>query len=371
MIDQRLRKKILIVDDGRTDIDVLKDTLKDDYKLGIALNGSQALEAVRSRIPLDLIILDVMMPGMDGFEVCRRLKNDALTKEIPIIFLTAKIEPADEIRGLAAGAVDYINKPISPPVVRARVKTHLAMRALQQELVQKNAALVEADKLKRDVEQITRHDLKSPLNSVIEFSDLLLQDSTVSLSDEHRNYLQVVRDSGFKALHLVNLFLDLYKMEQGTYTLKPTLIDLVPLLRTICGDDAVRKHGKGIPIDIRVDDRALSKKEQCFVTGEALLCYSMFANLIKNALEASPKGKPVMISVGRHTMASVAIHNFGAVPPGIKDRFFEKYATFGKKSGTGLGTYSARLMAEAQKGSIHLRTSETEGTTVTVTLPTV
>ena len=128
---------ILVVDDTPENIDLLLEILKDDYKVRAAINGEQALKIARLRVAPDLILLDVMMPGIDGFEVCRQLKSDPTTSHIPIIFVTAKITTSDEIEGFSLGAVDYITKPISPPVVLARVKTQLALYDQNRELDRK------------------------------------------------------------------------------------------------------------------------------------------------------------------------------------------------------------------------------------------
>ncbi len=123
------KQTILIVDDAPENIDLLSMILGADYNLKVALNGEKALEIASNPAALpDLILLDVMMPGMDGYEVCRELKTSALAYKIPVIFITALNEAHDESRGFEAGAVDYITKPISAPIVRARVKTHLSLR---------------------------------------------------------------------------------------------------------------------------------------------------------------------------------------------------------------------------------------------------
>jgi len=126
MMDQNIQPKILIVDDEPLNLKVLKQVLQDDYRLSFAKNGADALELITKEKP-GLILLDVMMPGMTGFEVCRQLKSNPQTNTIPVIFVTALAEEADESEGFAAGGVDYINKPISPALVRARVKTHLSL----------------------------------------------------------------------------------------------------------------------------------------------------------------------------------------------------------------------------------------------------
>jgi len=121
------KQKILVVDDEPTNIDILADMFGEEYQVSAAVNGEQALRIARSSNRPDIILLDVMMPQMDGYEVCRQLKEDMTTCRIPVIFVTAKVQMEDEMRGLELGAVDYITKPISPPIVNARVKTHLAL----------------------------------------------------------------------------------------------------------------------------------------------------------------------------------------------------------------------------------------------------
>ena len=128
---------VLVVDDTPENIDVLAGVLRDRYKVKVAKNGEIALRITRSSTPPDLILLDVMMDGIDGYEVCRQLKIDHSTRHIPIIFVTAKIAQEDEVRGLELGAVDYITKPISPAIVLSRVKTHLALYNQNRELDQK------------------------------------------------------------------------------------------------------------------------------------------------------------------------------------------------------------------------------------------
>ncbi len=127
MDQEAARKCILIVDDTPENIDVLLGILGEQYKIRIALNGEKALALATVEPPPDLILLDIMMPGMNGYEVCRRLKGDVALSSIPVIFLTAKGKDEDEAMGFALGAVDYITKPVSPPVVKARVETHLAL----------------------------------------------------------------------------------------------------------------------------------------------------------------------------------------------------------------------------------------------------
>ena len=133
---------VLVVDDTPANIDVVKGVLSESYFVQAAVNGEMALKIVQKKKP-DLILLDIMMPGMDGYEVCKRLKSDVTTHDIPVIFLTAKAEVADETKGLELGAVDYITKPISPPILKERVKTQLELKLARDYLERENEILEE------------------------------------------------------------------------------------------------------------------------------------------------------------------------------------------------------------------------------------
>ena len=143
-MEDQSKPTVLVVDDAETNIDILVDALDGDYEVSVAMDGESALETVESDPP-DLILLDIMMPGIDGYEVCKRLKENLSMRKIPVIFLTAKSDVEDEAKGLELGAVDYITKPISIPIVKARVKTQLALydqnRALEEKVRQRTAEL--------------------------------------------------------------------------------------------------------------------------------------------------------------------------------------------------------------------------------------
>ena len=132
---------VLVVDDTPENLTLMGALLRDHFMVKVANNGEKALKIAMSDTPPDLVLLDIMMPGLDGYEVCRRLKATAATRDIPVIFLTARSDPDDERMGLALGAVDYITKPISPPILLARVNTHLALKATADFLRDKSAYL--------------------------------------------------------------------------------------------------------------------------------------------------------------------------------------------------------------------------------------
>ena len=143
---------ILVVDDTPENLALLNSLLKDDYKVKIVNGGEKALKIAGSDSPPDLILLDIMMPGMDGYEVCRRLKREPKTMNIPVIFLTARSEAEDEKKGLELGAADYITKPISPSIVMARVKNHLALKVMADFLRDQNTFLeLEVTKRKDEI----------------------------------------------------------------------------------------------------------------------------------------------------------------------------------------------------------------------------
>ena len=148
MTDQIQKQTILIVDDEPVNIKILVELLRSDYQIRVANNGEKALQIASSGDRPDLILLDIMMPGIDGYEVCRFIKNNPETQDIPMIFLTAKSQVEDERKGFNLGAVDYITKPISPPIVRARVATHLQLKKVRDFLKDKNEFL-EQEVIKR------------------------------------------------------------------------------------------------------------------------------------------------------------------------------------------------------------------------------
>jgi len=305
-----------------------------------------------------------MMPEMSGHEVIQKIRKNPVMRDTSVIFITALTDDEDEAKGLELGAVDYVTKPINIPITLARVKTHLSLRLARKKLEEQNRQLIEAAKLREDVERMSRHDLKSPLSVILATPDLLMMKN--NLLPEQIEMLQMIRRSGYRMLDMIDRSLDLYKMETGVYPHKPEAVDLVAVVRKIVEETQESAAFRQISLEVLVDGNLLSDNDTFVVSGEELLCYSMLANLIKNALEASPEAEKITMSLERGNPNIISIHNKGEVPKDIRERFFEKYSTSGKKHGTGLGTYSARVMAETQGGSIHLDTSVKGDTTVTV-----
>jgi signal transduction histidine kinase/DNA-binding response OmpR family regulator len=236
---------------------------------------------------------------------------------------------------------------------------------LVRQLEEQNKSLREAFQLREEVERIARHDLKTPLASIATVPRLLRERRALAPEDDE--LLGTVERAALRVLSMVNLSLDLFRMEEGTYRLRAQAVDLGALAQTVSRELEAHARSKQVRLAVELPELPV------YAQGEELLCYSTVANLVKNALEASPDGGEVRVQVrrlsdGNGDALALDIHNAGQVPEEIRGRFFEKYATHGKRGGTGLGAYSARLMARVQRGSLRM-TSDPAGTTLSLRLP--
>ncbi|GAB1352509.1 MAG TPA: hybrid sensor histidine kinase/response regulator [Candidatus Rifleibacterium sp.] len=365
-MENRTKPRILVVDDIIDNIEILGSILRTEYEVIMAMNGQKALQLASGPNPPDLILLDIVMPDIDGSEVCRRLKASPQTDRIPVIFVSARDEEIDEVNGFALGAVDYIVKPVSPAIVRARVRTHLSLTSAMRQLEKQNCLLQENIRLREDIERIARHDLKGPMTVFMNAPEMLV--AAGPLNQAQQNILNLQIRTTRRLMEMIHHSLDLYKMEQGTYELKPAGVDILRVLREVLRECSGLAASRDVVCDIRVDDREPQDSETFEVKGEELLFSSIFSNLVKNAIEASPDGGLVKVSLYHGHEATVKIHNSGSIPEKIRDRFFERYVTFGKDRGSGLGTYSARIMAATLGGNLSFVSNEHDGTTLIFTL---
>lgn len=243
---------------------------------------------------------------------------------------------------------------LAPAVVLAR----RLQRVLQLE--ERSRVLEQHAQLREDVDRMARHDLKTPLSSVLGAARLLGED--LRLGPDQRELVRVVERAGVRMLEMVNLSLGLYRMETGSYDFSPQAVDLQALLARLLDDLLPQAEAAGITL-LKSGTGATVQAR-----GEELLCYSILANLVKNAIEATPRGGSVTVGVFPGDPVRVTVHNPGEVPPALAATFFDKYVSAGKTGGTGLGTYSARLMARAQEGDLILRTSASDGTVLELQL---
>jgi len=224
-----------------------------------------------------------------------------------------------------------------------------------------------ADNLRNDVERMVRHDLKSPLNGILNLSKRLLYEKNIN--NQQRDWVNMINESGQQILHMVEHSLDIYKMEEGSYLLKPVPVDLTRLFHRLNEEMLHWANNTNISLRFYLEDNPLSWETFHWISGEEILLANLFSNLIKNAIEASPVNETVTISIYEKEMHEILIHNMGMIPENIQDSFFERYITQGKAGGTGLGTYSAKLIARVHGGNITFDSSPTEGTTLKVLLP--
>ncbi len=240
----------------------------------------------------------------------------------------------------------------------------------QEKLNEQTKELQKAAQLKEDVERIMHHDLKSPLTAVISLPQLLLMGE--NLEEHQRDMVGRIEEAGYTLLSMVNLSTSLFKMERGMYNIAPEDMDMAVLVRKVFSAFEDTAEMRNIPLELYIEGEKAAPSATFPIKAEELLCYSMLANLVGNALDASPENQPVSVTISTMPDGSteIAIRNTGHVLEEVRERFFEKYATAGKIRGTGLGTYSARLIARAHGGDAVLE-DENNVVRIVVTLPLV
>jgi len=262
--------------------------------------------------------------------------------------------------------VCFITKPIDPVSLKLRVRNFMRYVQMRKDLQSEYDGMVEMAQLKDDVAHITRHDMKGPLAGVLGLLQALIDDDSVGRRQLEQ--LKLVEETALQVLNMINLSAELFKIETGRYALNALPVKVADILRRIAEINRTTYSGKDLTISVDADVPVGEEMPQSM--GDAMLCYSLFQNLLKNACEAAPDGSKVSIKLLDGSPLRIVIKNKGAVPLDIRDRFFDKYATSGKKGGTGLGTYSAKLLTEAQLGTIELSVSAATNTTaVPVPLP--
>jgi len=364
---QRVRPTILIVDDTPDNLMLLSSLFKEEYRVRLAPNGEKALAICHSESPPDLMLLDVMMPGMNGFEVIAKMREHPACESIPVIFVTAMVDDMARSRGLELGAVDYVIKPVDPATLKLRVRNFMRYVSLHKQLQSQYDDMLEMAQLRQDVEHITQHDLRSPLSSVVGLLQLIIKQGS-SINAKQLAQLCLVEKTATDVLNMVTLSSELLKIETGRFKLEAKSIDISALLGRII--DVLKSAYSWKQLTIEVHENALASGREFKALGDASLCYSMLNNLLKNALEAAPQDSVITVNLSSSDALHIAIENLGVVPLDIRESFFEKFVTSGKDKGMGLGTYSARLLAQAQKGDIALKVCDADNrTTVTVTLP--
>ncbi len=357
---------LLLVDDAPDNLMLLSQLFKGEYRIRLAQNGAKALTLCQGDAPPDLVLLDVMMPGMDGFEVLQRLREHPTSENIPVIFVTAKAEEADRAKGLELGAVDYVTKPIDPPTLQLRVRNFMRFVNLRRELQAGFDDMVELARLREQVEHITRHDVKGPIAAALG----ILQ-GVVSEGCEHADDLQLAMQALHGALGTVSMSADLFRIESGTYQLKPEPLAILDLIQEVIATHRPLWADRQLNNRVQAADARPPQATAPWVMGEAALCRVVLQNLLKNAWEASPAHGEVLLSWQQlPEQWTLRITNAGVIPAAIRDRFFDKFVTAGKSQGTGLGTYSAQLLTRVQHGTLEFEVDDArQMTTLVWSLP--
>ncbi|MDM8559227.1 hybrid sensor histidine kinase/response regulator [Candidatus Parabeggiatoa sp. HSG14] len=363
------KRTILLVDDNSKNLGILGTVLAESERsLYFATNGTLALDIVKNKHP-DLILLDIMMPDMDGFEVCRRLKQDPLLAEIPIIFLTAKTEKDDVIVGLELGAVDYVTKPFNKKELLTRVNTHLELQAtkkeLQEALAEKEEALATKDKLF----SIIGHDLGNIFYGLQGFAELLTNEEMQPDVEEKKDYLQMLKRAVTNGYDLLTNLLNWSRAQTGRLQANPTTLILQDLVsRNV---ELQRNKAEGKKIDIV----AIINENMAVFADENMLD-TVLRNLISNALKFTQESGTVRITAeqAKDNLVEISVIDTGI---GIKhediDKLFQinvtrTYGTAGEK-GNGLGLMLCKELVEKCGGTIGVESEVGEGSRFYVQLP--
>jgi CheY-like chemotaxis protein len=358
--------RILVVDDYPVSLKLLEKLFKDEYLVQTASDGPAALAVCQTEPLPDLVLMDVLMPGMDGFEVVRRLREKPATAQIPVIFVTGLSDDEARVKGMELGAVDFVSKTNDPKALRARVRNFIQFVDMRRKLQLDYDAMLDAARMREEADNITRHDLKGSLAGIVGMVQTLADDD--SMHPRHVAQLRLVEQTARQVMNMVNLSGELYRIEMGHFKLKAAAVDIGDILHRIVDLSRASFADKKLVIAVDTDTPVGTELPQ--VQADAMLCYSLFQNLIKNACEAAPPNTRVEVLLRDESPLRILISNMGAVPHELRERFFEKFATSGKSGGSGIGTYSAQLLAHAQNGSISMATDDANNcTTLTVTLP--
>ena len=365
---------ILIVDDTETNIDILMEALGEEFELSVALDGESALELVEEVTP-DLILLDIMMPGIDGYEVCRQLKTDKIKKDIPIIFLTAMSDADDEAKGLELGAMDYITKPFNPELVKARVRNQLAMRRYQLELIEQKDRIEddyhkirELEKLRDDLASMIIHDMRNPLTSIMASLSIFLRNKSEDLQKEDRENIEIALDSTKELNEMITSLLDISRLESGKMPLIKEKTDLKALIKKALKQISGLIAGRNFKFECN-DDIPTTLCDPGIIE-------RVVVNMVSNALKFTPEDGKVTVELAAEPQWNRI--TFTDTGPGIPREYHEKiFEKFGqaelrkhrKVFSSGLGLTFCKLAVNAHGGSIVVESEPGKGAKFHILLP--
>jgi len=356
---------VLVVDDNPTNLSVLVNLLRDvGLRVLVATDGESAIEQIEYVKP-DLILLDVMMPGIDGFETCQRLKANVDTAKIPIIFMTALSETVDKVRGLSLGAVDYVTKPFEHEEVLVRIRTHLMLAKQRQTIELQNIELqTEISERKRAEEALTiflhavSHDLRNPVTGLMMVLEQLSNNSKTA--DDPillpRTTLERMRQSGDRQLALINSLLESHVNDVHGIIIHPQLVAIGDIISAVIHDlqPILEKEDATVVVQIETELNP--------IWVDAAHIYRVFQNLIVNAIKHNPPNLKLTISAKSHTenmiLCEVTDNGVGMTHE-QSETLFELYAQGNAQNklnrrslSLGLGLYICRQIVQAHGGAI-------------------
>lgn len=378
------RSNILIIDDERFNIDILVEALKNDYETTIAKSGEQALKRLEKILP-DLILLDIMMPDMDGYEVIKRLKAAERTKNIPVIFITAMNAVGAETRGLELGAIDYITKPISPPIVSARVRNHLALKQYRDHLeelvadrtLQLEQAVTElkiakeraesANKAKSEFLMNMSHELRTPLHGVSTAAELMTSCDT---REEIEELQQIIRSSSASLIQTIENILEFTKSKDGTLELSSEPFGLNEILAKM--KTCFFHKGTDIPLQLTME---LDSHIPDVLIGDGNRLLEILNRLLENAAKFTSRDPIVRLTVkvDQASHEYVILHflvkdNGVGIAPANFDKIFEPFwqvdtSKARQYDGVGIGLSVCKELVALMDGKIWAESVVHEGST--------
>ena len=344
---------VLVVDDDPIALILAQEALgSDGMDIVTASSGEQALDLIDDINP-DIVLLDIMMPGINGFETCRRLKETYGHDCAPIIFITAKNESDDVVEGFSAGGIDYLPKPFQPGEVVVRVRTHLQNRMLAEQQKALVEQLSKADAAKNRFLGMAAHDLRNPLAGIRGLSEFLLDDSMGTLSEDQLDLVNNIQTASQGMLQLVNELLDLATIESGELKIDRKNTDLIELSGKSIFFAKINAEKKGTTIEF---DPSPTSAE---ISVDPEKIKQVIDNLLSNAIKYSPPSSNVRIELNStENEQSISVKDQGpGIPDGERDKLFKDFGrlsvqpTAGEKS-TGLGLAICRKIVEAHGASI-------------------
>jgi two-component system sensor histidine kinase/response regulator len=353
---------IMIVDDMPANLQLLVCFLQDEgYKVRPVTSGAAALE-LAALVKPDLILMDVSMPEMDGYETCRRLKAQPGLRDVPVVFLSALGDLLDKVKAFEVGGVDYITKPFHMEEVRIRIETHLHLAELRRGMDEKCKQLEASEQMRAQLVHLLIHDLRTPLFNISASLDLVGLNENLANDPQTRRNLGDARDSVGVLEQMIADILDVYKIESGGQLVES-------IAAPVCGivADAVRIMG-GLMKHHRFAYSLPSP--DILALCDPALTTRVLVNFLTNAVKHAPNGTDIMLQIENRPdsiVISVSDQSRG-VDPGAAELLFDKIGKVGgsgqaKRGSSGLGLVFSRMVVEAQGGSIGVRSKSGEGCT--------